>query len=90
MAVLVGLFNAALLVFIRGYAGLGIVLMIPAAILGAWAGDAIGSWLPFDPIRFGDFHVATASLVAWLGMGFIGVMSVLGPSPDTGEPEELA
>ena len=90
LAVLVGLFNAAMLVFIRGSAGAGLILLALAAILGAWAGDAIGGWLPFDPIRVGDFHVVSASVMAWLGMGFIAVISVLGPSPDNGEPEELA
>ena len=45
LAVLVGIFHAALYVLIRGSAGGRLPLIVGAAILGAWAGDALGDRL---------------------------------------------
>ena len=87
LAVLVGLFHAAMFVFIRGRAGGRIVLVACAAILGAWAGDAVGGRLGVDPLRVGDFHVVSASIVAWIGIGFVAVIAVLGPAPAPEDPE---
>ena len=87
LAVLVGLFHTALFVFLRGRAGGRMVLVACAAILGAWAGDAIGGRLGVDPLRVGDFHIISASVVAWLGIGFVAVIAVLGPAPAAEEPE---
>lgn len=87
LAVLVGLFHAALFVFIRGRAGGGTVLVLLASILGAWAGDAVGGRLGVDPLRVGDFHVVSASIVAWVGIAFVAVITVLGPAPSPEKPE---
>jgi hypothetical protein len=87
LAVLVGLFHAALFVFIRGRAGGGTVLVLLASILGAWAGDAVGGRLGVDPLRVGDFHVVSASIVAWIGIAFVAVITVLGPAPSPEKPE---
>jgi hypothetical protein len=40
-----------------------------------------------DPLRVGDFHVLSASIVAWIGMGFVAVIAVLGPAPAREESE---
>ena len=87
LAVLVGLFHAALFVFLRGRAGGGTVLVLLASILGAWAGDAVGGRLGVDPLRVGDFHVVSASIVAWIGIAFVAVITVLGPAPSPEKPE---
>ena len=87
LAVLVGLFHAAMFVFIRGRAGGRIVLVACAAILGAWAGDAVGGRLGVDPLRVGDFHVVSAYIVAWIGIGFVAVIAVLGTAPAPEDPE---
>jgi hypothetical protein len=50
-----------------------------AAALGAWAGDALGGRLGLDPLRIGDFHLVAASLMAWAGIAFVAVISILGP-----------
>ena len=50
-----------------------------AAILGAWAGDAVGGRLAFDPLRIGDFHLLWASIVAWLAIGLVAILAVLVP-----------
>jgi hypothetical protein len=88
MAALVGLFHTSLFVFVRGRAGGRIVLVLLAAILGAWAGDAVGGRLGIDPLRVGDFHVVSASIVAWVGIIFVSVITVLGPAPAPEEPIE--
>ncbi len=88
LAVLVGGFHTALYVFLRGHVGGRIVLTAVAAILGAWAGDAVGGRLGVDPLRIGDFHVIAASAVAWFGIGFVAVLAVLGPTPARDVPED--
>jgi hypothetical protein len=81
LAVLVGCFHTGLFFFIFGRGGLRIVLTVVAASLGAWAGDAVGGRLAIDPLRLGDFHLLAASVVAWLGIVFVEVLSILGPGP---------
>ncbi len=84
LAVLVGFFNASLYVLIRGTAGGQLPLLLLAAALGAWAGDALGARLGVDLLRIGDFRLVAASVVAWLGMGIVTVVAVLGPSRRAG------
>lgn len=83
LALLVGGFHSALYLFLRGRGGAGLLLLFAAAALGAWAGDATGGRLGIDPIRIGDFHVIAASVVAWAGIGFVEVLSILGPADAT-------
>ncbi len=80
LAALVGVFHTALYVMLRGSAGGRIVLILVAAVLGAWAGDAIGARLGIDLLRIGDFRLLAASAVAWLGILFVAIASVLGPA----------
>ncbi len=83
LAVLVGAFHTALFVFIRGRVGVQTIVVLAAAILGAWAGDAVGGRLNIDPVRVGDFRLVSASIVAWMGIVFASVTAVLG----TANPE---
>jgi hypothetical protein len=80
LALLVGIFHTALYVLIRGTAGGQLPLLVIAAFLGAWAGDEVGARLGFDLLRIGDFRLVAASLVAWLGIGMVSIMAVLGPT----------
>ena len=80
LSILVGSFHAAFFVLVRGSGASAMLLVWAAAILGAWAGDAIAGRLDVDPFRIGDFHVLAASVVAWTGIGFSAVASVLGPN----------
>jgi hypothetical protein len=80
LSILVGLFHTALFVYMRSQVSGRVAIILLAAILGAWAGDALGGRLGIDPIRIGDFHLVSASIVAWVGIGFTSVLSVLGPS----------
>ena len=80
LAVLVGVFNAALYVLIRGNAGGRLPIIVVAAILGAWAGDALAGRLGVDPLTIGDFHLLGATLVAWVGIGISSAVAILGPS----------
>ena len=79
LALLLGGFHTALFVFLRARAGVRIAIVFAAAALGAWAGDALGGRTGVDPIRIGDFHVITASVVAWAAIAFVAVLSILGP-----------
>jgi hypothetical protein len=79
LALLIGGFHTAFFVFLRARASMRIAIVFAAAALGAWAGDALGGRLGVDPIRIGDFHVVTASIVAWAGIAFVAVLSILGP-----------
>jgi hypothetical protein len=82
LSVLVGIFHAALSVLIRGSAGGRLPLLVPAAILGAWAGDALFGRLGIAFATLGDYNLIGASLVAWLGIGIVSVVATLGPSPE--------
>lgn len=80
LAVLVGVFHASVYVLIRGSAGGRLPIIVVAAILGAWGGDAFGDRLGFALLSIGDFHLVAASLGAWVGIGISSAMAALGPS----------
>jgi hypothetical protein len=80
LAILVGIFHTSLFVLVRGSTGGQLPLLVVAAVLGAWAGDALGARLGFDLLRIGDFRLVAASLVAWVGIGFVAIVSILGPT----------
>jgi len=79
LALIVGLFHVSAYVFIRGRAGARLPLLLVAAVLGAWAGDTVGARMSVDPLRVGDFHVLSASVVAWLAIGLVAILTVLVP-----------
>ena len=80
LAILVGTFHTALFVLIRGSAGGQLPLLLGAAILGAWAGDALGDRMGIDLFSIGDFRLLAASLFSWVGIGFVTVVAILGPT----------
>ena len=86
LALLVGGFNAAIYLLVRGRVGWQIPGVVFAAALGAWAGDATAGRLGVDPIHIGDFHVIAASVVAWIGILFVVVLSILGPGKEEDWP----
>lgn len=83
LSVIVGLFHVSAYVFIRGRAGARLPLLLIAAILGAWAGDTVAARMAIDPVRVGEFHLLTASFVAWLGIGLVAVLAGLVPERAT-------
>jgi hypothetical protein len=80
LALLVGIFHTGVYVLIRGTAGGQLPLLLLAAFLGAWAGDAVGARLGIDLFRIGDFRLLSASAMAWVGIGFVSVLAILGPT----------
>jgi hypothetical protein len=89
LALLVGGFHTSLCLFLVGRGGLRMILVLVAACLGAWAGDATGGRLGIDPVHIGDFHVISASVVAWMGIVFVLVLSILGPTTTTWKDDGL-
>jgi hypothetical protein len=79
LAILVGILHTSVFVLLRGSAGSQLPLLLAAAILGAWAGDALGGRLGIDLLRIGDFRLLAASAVAWVGIGIVAIVAVLGP-----------
>jgi len=67
LAVLVGLFHTGIYLVIRGRLGVQVVFVALAAILGAFAGQALGVRLG-DPLAIGDFGLIWSSLMAWVGI----------------------
>ena len=61
-------------------AGGQLPLLFVAAVLGAWAGDALGARLGVDVLRIGDFRLLSAVAVAWIGLALVSVVAILGPS----------
>lgn len=82
LSVLVGAFHAAVSVLIRGSAGGRLPLIVVAAILGAWAGDAVMGRLGIDVLTIGDYNLLGASILAWVGIAIVSVVAVLGPTMD--------
>lgn len=80
LALLVGSFHVFAFVLIRGTAAGRLPLLIGAAFLGAWAGDALGSRLGIEILRIGDFRLAVASAGAWVGIGLVSLIAILGPN----------
>ncbi|HLB44624.1 MAG TPA: hypothetical protein VJK49_04495 [Candidatus Limnocylindrales bacterium] len=79
LAVLVGLFHTGVYLMLRGAAGLRLAFVGLAAILGAYAGQALGARLG-DPLSIGDFGLLWASLLAWLGIVLIAAASFVASS----------
>jgi hypothetical protein len=79
LSLLVGILLTALYVVIRGSAGGQLLFVFIAAVLGAWAGDAISARLDFDVLRIGDFHLLGAAIVAGLGITIVALVGILGP-----------
>jgi len=84
LAILVGVFWTAFAVLVTGVAGARLPFVLVLAVLGAWAGDALGGRLGVDLLRIGDFRLLAASLGAWAGIGLVVLVSVLGPSRTAG------
>ena len=80
LAILVGVLHASLYVLIRGNGGGRLPIVVGAAILGAWAGDALADRLGFGVMVIGDFHLLAASVVAWIGIGVSSALAFLGPA----------
>ena len=80
LAALLGVFHASGYVLIRGSAGGRLPIIVGAAILGAWAGDALGDRLGIDIWSIGDFRLLPASVLAWVGIAVGSAVAVLGPS----------
>ena len=80
LSLLFGLLHSALFVLLRGRVGGQLPLVYLAAVLGAWAGDAIAARLGVELVLIGDYHVLGASVVAWLGIGIVALVGVLGPA----------
>lgn len=82
LSVLVGIFHAALSVVIRGSAGGRLPVIVAAAILGAWAGDALMDRLGIVLLTIGDYHLIGASVLAWVGIAIVSAVAVLGPASE--------
>jgi uncharacterized membrane protein YeaQ/YmgE (transglycosylase-associated protein family) len=80
LSVLVGIFHSALSVVVRGSSGGRLPAIVIAAILGAWAGDAIMDRLGIGILTIGDYHLVGASIAAWIGIAVVSVVAVLGPT----------
>ncbi len=80
LAILVGIFHAALFVLVRGSAGGRLPLIVGASILGAWTGDILADRLEFGLLSIGDFHLLAASIAAWIGIAVSSAVAILGPS----------
>lgn len=84
LAAILALFHVSAYVFVRGRAGARVPVLLLAAFLGAWAGDALADRLDVDPVRIGDFHLLAASAVAWVAIGVVALLAILAstrPSP---------
>lgn len=80
LGILVGLFWTGAYVAVRGSVGGRLPIVLVAAILGAWAGDAIGARLGVEVLRIGDFHVVAASALSIGAIVLVALIALLGPT----------
>ena len=78
LALLVGFVNTALYVLLRGQTGGRLPVTYAAAVLGAWAGAAIGGRLGVSVLAIGDFALIPATMMAWAGIGIVAILATLG------------
>jgi hypothetical protein len=81
LALLVGVFHTGLYLFLRGTAGIRLPFVALAAVLGAFAGQALALRLG-DLVQIGDFGLVWSSLVSWLGIALIVAATLVTPSAD--------
>jgi hypothetical protein len=67
LAMVVGIFHTGIYLAIRGRFSVQLLFVALAAILGAFAGQALGVRLG-DPLLIGDFGLVWASVMAWVGI----------------------
>ena len=67
LSVLVGLFNSCLYLVLRGGLRAHLLVVIPASIVGAYIGQAVGGRVG-DPVQIGDYSLIWASVVAWVAI----------------------
>lgn len=67
LALLVGIFHTGVYLFIRGTLEVRLIFVLLAAVLGAFAGQALGARLG-DPLLIGDFGLLWSSVLAWVGI----------------------
>ena len=79
LALLLGLAHTAIYVLVRGQSGGRLPLTYLAAALGSWAGAALGAQVGMSFLAIGDFALIPASIVAWVGIGFVAIVATLGP-----------
>ena len=79
LALLLGLLHTSIYVLVRGQSGGRLPLTYLAAALGSWAGAALGAQVGMSFLAIGDFALIPASIVAWLGIGFVAIVATLGP-----------
>jgi hypothetical protein len=76
LALVVGVFNTGLYLFIRGSAGLRLPFVALAGILGALAGQALALRLG-DPLQVGDFGLVWSAVLSWVGIILIVAASTM-------------
>ena len=86
LALLIGILNTSIFVLVRGSAGGQLPLLLIAAFLGAWAGDALGDRLGLDLLVLGDFRIVAAMIVSWIGIAFVSILAILGPTKRNAGP----
>jgi hypothetical membrane protein len=87
LAVLVGIFDTGLYLLVRGKTLAPFPFVLIAAILGAWAGDAVGGLAGLSILEVGDFHLPAAAIGTFVGIGLVELLSVLAaprPAPPPG------
>jgi hypothetical protein len=80
LSVLVGVFWTGAYVLLRGSAGGRLPLVLLAAVLGAWAGDALGERIGLDVLVLGDYRLVAASIASCGGIAVVALLALLGPA----------
>lgn len=79
LSVLVGAFNSCVYVVLRGVIRPHLLAVVPAAVVGAYIGQAVGARVG-DPIEIGDYSLVWASVMAWIGILLVASLASVVPA----------
>lgn len=84
LALLVGIFHTGVYLLIRGTLGIRLIFVLLAAVLGAFAGQALGTRLG-DPLSIGDFGLLWSSVLAWVGIAIAAAAGMVASPAGSGK-----
>jgi len=83
LSILVGVFDSSLYLLLRGVLRPHLLVVIPASIVGAYIGQAVGGRVG-DPVQVGDFSLVWAIVVGWVAILIVVSLASIMPGRQSG------
>jgi len=83
LSILVGVFDSSLYLLLRGVLRPHLLVVVPASIVGAYIGQAVGGRVG-DPVQVGDFSLVWAIVVGWVAILIVVSLASIMPGRQSG------